>query len=141
MSLRNWLGVFFVYTFVGVGLLPGNAQAVPSYARQTGMACAACHTTPPELTPFGRDFKINGYVMTGMQQIEAPGKGTEAGLKISEVPPPVSHAAYLVHPHEQEPAGYAEQRYLLSPGTQPVFRRRDHPAYRFLPAAHLRTGG
>ncbi|MGD8629835.1 MAG: cytochrome C [Gammaproteobacteria bacterium] len=87
MSIRNWLGVLFVYTFVLAGLLPGNVQAVPSYARQTGMACAACHTTPPELTPFGRDFKINGYVMTGMQQIEAPGKGTEAGLKISEVPP------------------------------------------------------
>jgi hypothetical protein len=50
MTLRNWLGVFFVYTFIGVGLLPGNAQAVPSYARQTGMPCAACHTTPPELT-------------------------------------------------------------------------------------------
>jgi hypothetical protein len=87
MPLCNWFGVFCVGTFLGMAFLPGNAQAVPSYARQTGMACAACHTTPPELTPFGRDFKINGYVMTGMQQIEAPGKGTEAGLKISEVPP------------------------------------------------------
>jgi len=71
----------------GVVLLPDNAQAVPSYARQTGMPCAACHTTPPELTPFGRDFKINGYTLTGMRQIEAEGKGTGAGLKISEVPP------------------------------------------------------
>ena len=86
MPLRSWLEVFFLCTFVGTVFLPGNAQAVPSYARQTGMACAACHTTPPELTPFGRDFKINGYVMTGMQQIESPGKGTQAGLKISEVP-------------------------------------------------------
>jgi hypothetical protein len=87
MSLRNWFGVLSACTFVGVLFLPDNAQAVPSYARQTGMPCAGCHTTPPELTPFGRDFKINGYTLTGMQQIEAPGKGTQAGLKISEVPP------------------------------------------------------
>ena len=33
--------------------------AVPSFARQTGMACAACHTVFPELTPFGREFKLN----------------------------------------------------------------------------------
>ena len=26
------------------------AQAVPSFARQTGMACEACHTVWPELT-------------------------------------------------------------------------------------------
>ena len=25
--------------------------AVPSYARQTGLACQACHTVFPELTP------------------------------------------------------------------------------------------
>ncbi len=87
MSLRKVFGVLYACMLIGVVFLPGNAQAVPSYARQTGMPCAGCHTTPPELTPFGRDFKINGYTLTGMQQIEAPGKGTAAGLKISEVPP------------------------------------------------------
>jgi hypothetical protein len=39
------------------------ASAVPSYARQTGYACAKCHTTPPELTQEGRDFKLNGYTL------------------------------------------------------------------------------
>jgi hypothetical protein len=86
MSLSNQFSVFSACMLVGVAFLP-DAKAVPSYARQTGMPCAACHTTPPELTPFGRDFKINGYTLTGMQQIEAQGKGTQAGLKISEVPP------------------------------------------------------
>ncbi len=38
------------------------AQAVPSYARQTGFACSMCHTSIPELTAFGRNFKLNGYV-------------------------------------------------------------------------------
>jgi hypothetical protein len=49
--------------FVAVGV--GPAQALPSYARQTGQPCAACHTAFPELTPFGRRFKIGGYTMGG----------------------------------------------------------------------------
>ena len=43
----------------------GPAEAVPSYARQTGQPCAACHTAFPELTPFGRRFKIGGYTLGG----------------------------------------------------------------------------
>jgi hypothetical protein len=88
MSLRKWFSAFNAcLLFAAVVLLPSNAQAVPSYARQTGMPCSACHTTPPELTPFGRSFKINGYTLTGMQQIEAQSQGTGAGLKINEIPP------------------------------------------------------
>jgi len=46
-------------------LLPLNtAQAVPSFARQTGMPCNQCHTIFPELTPFGRIFKLGGYVLS-----------------------------------------------------------------------------
>ena len=41
------------------------AEAVPSFARQTGQPCAACHTAFPELTPFGRRFKIGGYTLQG----------------------------------------------------------------------------
>lgn len=49
-------------------LLYGEAaQAVPSFARQTGMACVACHTNgfSPNLTPFGRKFKLGGYTLGG----------------------------------------------------------------------------
>lgn len=42
-----------------------KAHAVPSYARQTGQQCAACHNGFPELTPYGRLFKLNGYVFGG----------------------------------------------------------------------------
>jgi hypothetical protein len=41
-----------------------EAQAVPSFARQTGMDCMACHTVWPELTPLGRTFKLTGYTMS-----------------------------------------------------------------------------
>jgi hypothetical protein len=40
-------------------------HALPSYARQTGQQCAACHNGFPELTPYGRLFKLNGYTFTG----------------------------------------------------------------------------
>jgi len=69
MSLRQQIGLFYACMLVGIVFLPGTARAVPSYARQTGMPCSVCHTTPPELTSFGRSFKINGYTLTGMKQI------------------------------------------------------------------------
>jgi hypothetical protein len=39
------------------------AHMTPSFARQTGLACSACHTHYPELTAMGRAFKLNGYVL------------------------------------------------------------------------------
>jgi len=45
-------------------LVAQPASAVPPFARQTGLACEACHTVPPELTAFGRRFKLNGYTLT-----------------------------------------------------------------------------
>ena len=49
----------------GIGLLflssLKNSHAIPSFARQTGMECITCHTAFPELTPFGRHFKLTGY--------------------------------------------------------------------------------
>jgi hypothetical protein len=46
-----------------------DAWAVPSYSRQTGLPCATCHFSPPELTPFGRKFKLDGYVFTTKPQV------------------------------------------------------------------------
>lgn len=48
----------------GGALTGAPAQAVPSFASQTGMPCAQCHTVGygPALTPYGRQFKLNGYV-------------------------------------------------------------------------------
>jgi hypothetical protein len=49
-------------------LVAGSAKpaaALPLYARQTGQPCATCHTAFPELTPFGRRFKLGGYTLEG----------------------------------------------------------------------------
>jgi len=66
-------------------LLTQQAWAVPSFARQTGIACNACHSVPPELTAFGRLFKLNGYTLTGIKQIQSGESGKT--LSIDELPP------------------------------------------------------
>ncbi|HMA87318.1 MAG TPA: hypothetical protein VKP89_01085, partial [Burkholderiales bacterium] len=50
-------------------LAPTSAQAVPSFARQTGMACEACHTVYPQLTHYGRTFKANGYTLDNLKPV------------------------------------------------------------------------
>ena len=67
-------------------LLAPAAQAVPSFARQTGMACAACHTVFPELTHFGRVFKANGYVLDNLQQVREPNSARQQLLSLSRTP-------------------------------------------------------
>jgi len=49
-----------------IGIAP-RAHAVPTFARQTGQPCTTCHICSfgPQLTPFGRDFKIGGYTQAG----------------------------------------------------------------------------
>jgi hypothetical protein len=79
-----------------------NTQAVPSYSRQTGLACSTCHFAPPELTPFGRKFKLDGYVFSTKPQIneddpakdkddkdktKSAGKNHNAALHLLEVFP------------------------------------------------------
>src|ERR1700687_5133362 len=64
-----------------------EAQAVPSYSRQTGLPCATCHFAPPELTPFGRKFKLDGYVFTTKAQVTDDKKDHNAALHLLEAFP------------------------------------------------------
>ncbi|HEY8830989.1 MAG TPA: hypothetical protein VIM21_00640 [Gemmatimonadaceae bacterium] len=61
---------------------------VPSFSRQTGLACSACHYQFPQLTPFGRMFKLNGYTLTSLSTIGQPGDSTNReSLKLATIPP------------------------------------------------------
>ncbi|MGB8523212.1 MAG: hypothetical protein WCD43_09610 [Candidatus Acidiferrales bacterium] len=64
-----------------------NAHAVPSYSRQTGMPCATCHYAPPELTPFGRKFKLDGYTLATKATIKDDKKDHNSGLQLLEAFP------------------------------------------------------
>ena len=64
-----------------------QAHAVPSYARQTGVACQGCHTVFPELTPFGRSFKLNAYQIDNLPQVQGITQGKDYELLLNQVPP------------------------------------------------------
>jgi hypothetical protein len=54
----------FVFSAVMFGAI-SPANALPSFARQTGQPCGTCHTDYPGLTPYGRLFKLGGYTAGG----------------------------------------------------------------------------
>ena len=53
---------------------PHILPALPSFARQTGQKCEACHVSGswPQLTPWGRYFKLTGYT-AGKRLIDKEG--------------------------------------------------------------------
>jgi hypothetical protein len=55
------------------------ASHLPSYARQTGLACSACHYQFLTLTPFGRTFKLNGYTLTNLPSLVDKDSTTNGG--------------------------------------------------------------
>lgn len=58
--------LLLIFTF------PSISFAVPSFARQTGFDCTVCHTNFPQLTEFGRQFKMNGYTMSDGKNTYVP---------------------------------------------------------------------
>src|SRR5215472_8382895 len=40
-----------------------DVHAIPAFARKYGMPCSSCHEVWPKLSPFGQQFKDNGYQM------------------------------------------------------------------------------
>ena len=83
--LGGILGLLSLLCIVSM-VLPESAQAIPSYARQTGFACDICHTVYPHLTPFGREFKTHGYVMDTAECVEVKGSEKMCGVDINKIP-------------------------------------------------------
>ena len=92
----KWGVVLAGLTAVLALLSSTGAQAVPAYARQTGQNCVACHVSFPELTPYGRWFKLSGYTIGQRQalplammaqvsrtQIKNNDDGTETGTAVT----------------------------------------------------------
>jgi hypothetical protein len=78
-----WGASFALLAIVG---WESEARAVPSFARQTGMACEACHTVYPELTHFGRMFKANGYILDNVKQVRDVSSRREQLLELAQIP-------------------------------------------------------
>jgi hypothetical protein len=59
---------------------------LPSFSRQTGLACSACHYQFLALTPFGREFKLKGYTLTARELIQEKDSTNGKTLKLSPIP-------------------------------------------------------
>jgi hypothetical protein len=73
--------------FLGSLACVPRAWAVPSFARQTGMTCEACHTVFPELNHFGRMFKANAYTLDNLNQVRGITPQKQEMLDLSGLPP------------------------------------------------------
>jgi len=67
--------------------LAATVKNVPSFSRQTGLPCSACHYQFPQLTPFGRLFKLNGYSLMGLKPVTDPNDKNGSGLSLLPIPP------------------------------------------------------
>ena len=66
------------FTLAIACLTPRPATALPSYAKQTGLACGRCHVNPAgggANTAFGKAFAANGH--------KVPGKGAPKGKTVA----------------------------------------------------------
>jgi hypothetical protein len=93
----------------GLGSSIAEARAanvvVPSFARQTGLACAVCHYQYLQLTPFGRRFKLNGYTLRGLKFI-TDAKAADHGVPLFLTPIPalaIESQSAMTYTNRREP--------------------------------------
>ncbi len=73
------------------------ASALPVFADQTGQACASCHVGGfgPQLTPFGRQFKLGGYTLRTKKfnvPLSAMAVASYESTKKAQDEPPTEHS-------------------------------------------------
>ncbi len=86
------LAKFLSSSIILSGFIISPAQALPSFARQTGQDCVACHVGGygPQLTPYGAIFKLEGYTDSDGKEGHVPlsamavGSWTRTQKKLSE---------------------------------------------------------
>jgi hypothetical protein len=95
--------------FFTMGYAP-PAEALPSYARQTGQPCGTCHTDFAGLTPYGRRFKIGAYTLGGGQYRTTLFPTDDTANNQKTWVPPISMMAI---------AGFTNTQAALPPPTAP----------------------
>lgn len=75
------------------------AEALPAFAEQTQQPCQACHVGGfgPQLTPFGRQFKLNGFTLRAGDAFTLPVSAAVIAsfnhTDADQPPPPPTHYA------------------------------------------------
>ena len=86
MAIRSFSKVAWLPAALAL-LTAGNAQAVPAFARQTRLDCTNCHLSWLELSPTGRQFKLNGYTLGDRQTLPFAGMLQISDTSTSRVDP------------------------------------------------------
>lgn len=83
-SIMNKI-IFLMASVIAAVTFASQASALPLFARQTGMECAACHFQHfPMLTAFGRAFKAGAYTLMGAQtKVEGDGLSIPSTLNMA----------------------------------------------------------
>ena len=124
-AASHW--AFLLLVLIALQGLSLSAHALPLFARQTGQNCVACHAGGqfPELTPYGRLFKMTGYTI-GERTVPL-----SAMAVVSQLP-------RRQHVQERRPrAGLPGRTGSTDPGDgQPLPGRQDHRQPRRLRPVH-----
>ncbi len=97
------LRLFMVTTGMLIGLV-SSAYATPSFSRQMGVSCTACHSqnSYPALNAYGRKFKASGFTLMGQQGLieSSEANGSEKGNLLSL--PDTLNASFIVKIRAQD---------------------------------------
>jgi hypothetical protein len=88
---RLWTAALLALSFVA--MQASSALAVPSFAVQTGHPCQSCHVGGfgPQLTPYGREFKMRGYTESAADfylPVSAMAVASWVGVQKEQASPP-----------------------------------------------------
>ena len=100
-----------------------RAEAIPAFARQTGQTCSTCHTAFLQLTPFGRRFKLNGYISRGGGLYGASGSENALIPATDATPFPLAFMWQSTFTHLNTVASTNRREPLCSPVAQRRFPR------------------
>jgi hypothetical protein len=125
--MRRLVPIIVVIAVIGVA---GRAWAIPAFARKYKTSCVTCHTIFPKLTPFGEQFRRNGYRFPGIDsdavKAEPVALGTDEQKKqfpdaawpgvVSSFPPLAFafNGQAIFHPDRNSSAGTADNHAVIN---------------------------
>jgi hypothetical protein len=83
MWSNRWREFLKCFSLLLLALASASSQAIPVFARQVEQNCVSCHVGGqyPELTAYGRYFKLSGFTQ-GVTQITKDGVGIPVAMSI-----------------------------------------------------------
>ncbi len=89
---------FFIASFIAI--LPKSSYAIPPFAQKYHFSCAVCHTTFPNLNPFGRAFWRNGFRLPNTNGTPSDATQITEGLSMPNPwPVPIAVSTWISYQH------------------------------------------